>query len=148
MGPPTVFGGEPGCRKQVLLDGDLAFVLRGWYMEERRKFFRFNGPMVVRYGAPENGVEGLSLSKDFSREGIGLPVRGKLAKGDSLGLEINIPGEIIPIFAIAQVVWMNWGEGRLNCGLRFTRISPFDKSRILEYVYEEWVTTLRLRCGG
>lgn len=117
-------------------------------MQERRKFIRFNVPIEVRYRAPQGAIEGSSLSRDFSREGIGLTLNERLAHGATLGLEMSIPGEIAPIIALGQVAWVKETgaerRDRFDAGIKLTRISPFDKSKLLEYVYKKWLNELRM----
>ena len=110
-------------------------------MEERRKFMRFGASVDIRYSAPEMAMEGSSLSKDVSREGIGFSVNRIMPIGTPLELEVNIPGEIAPIFAGAEVVWVKESvdRGDFDAGVKLVKMDPFDRSRLLEYVYNEWL---------
>ena len=110
-------------------------------MKERRKFMRFNASVDVRYSVPGMAIEGLSLSKDVSREGMGFPVNRMMPIGTPLELELNIPGKIAPVFARAEVAWVKELAERadFDAGVKVLKVDPFDRSRLLEYVYEEWL---------
>ena len=113
-------------------------------MVERRKFIRFSVPVDVKYGAPVEGIEGLSMSRDVSREGIGFPVNKQMARGTAVELEIGIPGELAPIFASGEVAWMKRSSERsdFDAGMKVVKMDPFDRSRLLEYVYNEWLKVM------
>lgn len=113
-------------------------------MEERRKFMRFSASVDVRYSAPGMAIEGSSLSKDVSREGMGFPVNRIMPIGTPLDLEINIPGEIAPIFAGAEVAWVKRSSerGNFDAGVKVVKMDLFDRSRLLEYVYKEWLRVM------
>lgn len=111
-------------------------------MEERRKFLRFEAPVDIRYSLSEKAVEGISRGRNFSREGIGLYLKEKIHRGTVVELEIELPDEIVPIFATGKVVWVKEAEeqrkGDFIVGVELIKISSFDKSRILEYAYNRW----------
>ncbi len=113
-------------------------------MVERRKFIRFPIPVDVKYGAPVEGIEGLSISKDVSREGIGFPVNKQMASGTTVELEINIPREFVPIIASGEVAWVKRSSerGDFDAGVKVVKMDPFDRSRLLEYVYKEWLKVM------
>jgi hypothetical protein len=48
---------------------------------------------------------------------------------------MNVPGDNLPVFATGRVAW---ADG-LEAGIRLTKISPQDRTRVLEYVYREWL---------
>ena len=110
-------------------------------MKERRKFMRFSVPVDVKYGAPVEDIEGLSMSRDVSREGISFPVNKQMVRGTMVELEMDVPGEIAPIFAQGEVAWVKESaeRGDFDAGLKVARMNPFDRSRLLEYVYKEWL---------
>lgn len=111
-------------------------------MGERRKFLRFEVPVDIKYMVPERAVEGISRGKNFSREGIGLYLKEEIPRQTLVELEIDLPGEIVPIFATGRVVWIREADERRDfdfiAGVELAKISSFDKSRILEYVYNWW----------
>lgn len=114
-------------------------------MEERRRFMRFEIPLGIKYRIPEKSIDALSQGKDFSRNGIGLYLDKMIPKGTTVELEINIPGEAAPIFVTGKVAWIKEAVqrgGEIGAGLELINISSFDKSRILEYVYNQWYKTI------
>ncbi len=113
-------------------------------MKERRKFMRFNASVDVRYSAPGMAIEGSSLSRDVSREGMGFPVNRIMPIGTPLELEVNIPGKVAPIFAHVEVAWVKESveRGDFNAGVKVVKMDPFDRSRLLEYVYKEWLRVM------
>lgn len=113
-------------------------------MKERRKFMRFSASVDVKYAAPGMAIEGSSLSKDVSREGMGFPVNRMMPTRAPLELEVNIPGEIAPIFAHAELAWVKESaeRGDFDAGVRLVNMDPFDRSRLLEYVYNEWLKAM------
>lgn len=113
-------------------------------MEERRKFMRFPASVDVRYAASREDIEGSAMSRDVSREGIGFPGNWQMAKGTLLELEISVPGEIAPIFAHGEVAWVRRSSERddFDAGIKVVKMDPFDRSRLLEYVYGEWLKAM------
>lgn len=108
---------------------------------ERRKFIRFDAlldafqlhDMVL--GAPEKIK---SRIKNISREGLRLFTENLLPKGTSVELEMNIPGDNIPIFTFSEVVWCRKLDAGYDTGLSFKNIKNEDKSRLLDYAYKAW----------
>ena len=113
-------------------------------MVERRKFIRFSIPVDVKYGAPVEGIEGLSMSRDVSREGIGFPMNKQMARGTMLELKIGIPGELAPIIARGEVAWVKESSEKadFDAGVKVVKMNPFDRSRLLEYGYKEWLKVM------
>ena len=116
-------------------------------MAERRKFIRFETLLDafqlhdVILDQPERIKSRL---KDISREGVRLLAKNVLSKGSSVGLEINIPGDNIPVFAFSKVMWTKKKDkAEYDAGLTFTQIKGDDKARLLDYAYEGWLKALR-----
>ena len=111
-------------------------------MNEKRKFMRFGISLDMKYKVPHRAIEGLAHGKDVSREGIGCYLGERLPVGVMVQLEINIPGEIIPMFAWGEVVWCKESEvakgANFDSGMKLIKMDPFDKSRLLEYGYNQW----------
>ena len=111
-------------------------------MNEKRKFMRFGISLDMKYRAPHKAIEGLAQGRDISREGIGCYIGERLPVGVMVQLEINIPGEIIPIFARGEVVWFKESvaaEGaNFNGGMKIIKMDSSDKNRLLEYSYNQW----------
>ena len=111
-------------------------------MKERRKFMRFGVSLDLNYKVPHRAIEGLAQSRDISREGIGCYIGERLPVGVMVRLEINIPSEIIPIFARGEVVWFKESdadkEANFNSGIKIIKMDSSDKARLLEYGYNQW----------
>lgn len=111
-------------------------------MSERRKYMRFDVSVEVEYMVPGNGtpMEGISVTKNLSREGMRLSLNSKLIPGTEVEIKLKIPADAAPIYAKGDIVWTGTEE-MVNeaAGIKFSQISPFDRNRILDYVYKEWV---------
>ncbi|KPK42759.1 MAG: hypothetical protein AMJ78_01195 [Omnitrophica WOR_2 bacterium SM23_29] len=112
-------------------------------MEERRKYMRFDVSLNIEYMVSGNSIpiEGISFSKNLSREGMQLILDKNLVPGMELEFKLRIPGDAAPIYAKGAIVWLDKAKkkGEPSVGIRFSQISAFDRNRILEYVYNEWV---------
>ena len=113
--------------------------------KERRKFKRFDAYMSVKFEVPggESG-QGITLSKDLSREGIKVNSNAALKEGTLLDLEINIPDDPKPVHTTGKVMWSRPSEGHqqgYDQGVRFVMMDPVDKFRVLDYAYNHWLET-------
>ena len=103
---------------------------------ERRRYMRFNTPLSLEYRTLTlNPIFGKTLAKDLSREGIRFGIKQSVPVGTALEIRLNVPGDNLPVFASGKVAW---ADG-LEAGVRLTRISQDDRTRVLEYVYREWL---------
>lgn len=113
--------------------------------KERRKFKRFDAYMSVKFReAGSSTSQGISLSKDLSREGLKLNSNASMDKGTLLDIEINIPDDPKPVVTSGKVVWSRPSEERnqgFDQGVRFLMMDPVDKFRILDYAYNHWLET-------
>jgi len=103
---------------------------------------RFDVSLDIEYMVSGNSmpIEGISLSKNLSREGMQLILDKNLLPGTELEFKLRIPGDAAPIYAKGAIVWTGKGKKKEpSIGIRFSHISAFDRNRILEYVYNEWV---------
>lgn len=112
-------------------------------MEDRRKFFRFDTPLAVKYTSEKNKAEGRSRTCNISREGTSFAAENKLDKNDMLKMQFDIPGDAFPVFAQGTVVWTSKGRGadkkNFDTGIKLTAITRADRGRILEYAYQQWL---------
>ncbi|MBL7069470.1 MAG: PilZ domain-containing protein [Candidatus Omnitrophica bacterium] len=112
-------------------------------MEDRRKFFRFDSPVNIRYASQRNKRKWKTLTKNISREGFSLSSERRLQEEDMLKLEFDIPNDKTPVFATGMVVWARENKrGRkksYDAGIRFTNITGTDRGRILEHAYRKWL---------
>lgn len=112
-------------------------------MSEKRKFMRFDVAVEVEYMVPGNGapIEGISVTRNLSREGMQISVNSKLLPGTELEIKLRIPEDAAPVYAKGDLVWVEKAEAKTesSSGVKFTQMSPFDRNRILDHVYKEWV---------
>ena len=113
--------------------------------KEKRKFKRFDAYMSVKFHSPDaNGSQGISLSKDLSREGLKINSNTDFTKGTLIDLEITIPDDPKPVHTSGKVMWSHPSEGQnqgYDQGVRFMLMDPVDKFRILDYAYNHWLET-------
>ena len=108
--------------------------------KERRKFMRFSTPLDIEYRTLTlNPIFGKSLAKDLSKEGVRVGLKENLPIGTPLEICMNVPGDNLPVFATGKIAW---ADG-LEAGVRLTRIGQSDRTRVLEYVYREWLKTTK-----
>jgi hypothetical protein len=113
---------------------------------ERRRFMRFSAAMDVEYKTLTlNPIFGKALARDLSRDGIRVGLKQSLPAGTLVELCMNVPGDNLPVFATGKIAW---ADG-LEAGVRLTKIATTDRTRVLEYVYREWLkTNSRSVAGG
>lgn len=109
--------------------------------KDKRKYLRM-GAFLEGTFQSEDGKHGLVMLMNFNREGLKASLNRNIPAGQTLKLEIWIPGSIIPIFAQGQIVWISksvqdWTY-EYDAGLRINQIEPDDRQRILDYAYEFW----------
>ena len=113
--------------------------------KDRRKFKRFDAYMSIKYQKPgQREGQGVSLSKDLSREGVKINSGIEFHKGDTLDLEISIPDDPKPVVTSGKVMWCRPAPGRdqgYDQGVRFLVMDPVDKFRVLDYAYNHWLET-------
>ena len=103
---------------------------------ERRRFMRFQAPVDLEYRTLTlNPIFGKALAKDLSREGVRIGVKHEIPAGTPIEICMNVPGDNLPVFATGKVAW---ADG-IEAGVRLTKISQNDRTRVLEYVYNEWL---------
>lgn len=112
-------------------------------MSEKRKFMRFEVAIEVEYMVPGNGapLEGISLTRNLSREGMQAALNSKLIPGTELEIKLKIPGDAAPVYAKGDIAWIDKAEAKTEtaAGIKFTQMSPFDRNRVLDHVYRQWV---------
>ncbi|MFA6601187.1 MAG: PilZ domain-containing protein [Candidatus Omnitrophota bacterium] len=112
--------------------------------KERRKFKRFDAYMSVKYHMPDHEKsQGISLSRDLSREGIKMSSEVNLREGTVVDLEINIPDDPKPVHTSGKIMWSRPAEGEhgYDQGVRFLMMDPVDKFRVLDFAYNHWLET-------
>lgn len=110
-------------------------------MSERRKYMRFNAPVDLEYRTLTlNPIFGKALAKDLSREGMRFGLKKNVPIGTAVEICLNVPGDNLPVFATGKIAW---ADG-LDAGVKLVKISSTDRARILEYVYKEWLKTVKV----
>lgn len=113
--------------------------------KERRKFKRFDAYMSVKYKiSAQEEINGISLSKDLSREGLKINSATLLEKGTILDMEITLPDDPRPIHTSGKVMWSRPSEGEnqgYDQGVRIVKMDPVDKFRVLDFAYNHWLET-------
>ncbi len=74
---------------------------------------------------------------DISCGGMRISTNEKLSAGKKIELELNIPGDDIPMFVGGEVAWVardKDDEGSYNAGIKFTRINYCDTERLAKYI--------------
>lgn len=108
--------------------------------DERRRFMRFQAPMELEYRTLAlNPIFGKALAKDLSREGVRLGLKQDIPAGTQVEICMNVPGDNLPVFASGKVAW---ADG-IEAGIKLTKISQTDRTRVLEYVYREWLKSTK-----
>ncbi len=103
---------------------------------ERRRYMRFDLPLDLEYRTLTlNPIFGKALARDLSREGVRMGVKQSIPMGTPIEICMNVPGDNLPVFATGKIAW---ADG-LEAGVRLTKISHTDRTRVLEYVYREWL---------
>lgn len=114
---------------------------------ERRKFIRFDTALDASYEILGGTAKGPSVVKNLSREGAQIVADTEFGTGTEVGLHLNVPGDNVPIFACAEVAWNkktdSQGKAGFATGMKFTKIDRYDKARLLDYVYSQWLKFLK-----
>jgi len=95
----------------------------------------------------EKEVEGTAALKDLSREGMRFSVGTKLDRGTLLDIKVILNQDTAPVFLTGEVVWISKSQEKTSfgylVGAKFYKIEKLDKSRILDYAYNNWLATQR-----
>lgn len=113
-------------------------------MTERRRFLRFETALTALCDIVSEKRKALFKVKNISKEGALLVLDRRLKQGDEIRLSMDVPGDNVPVFASCEVAWQRAlaETSDYETGVRFTRIDPPDKGRLLEYIYTEWLKLL------
>lgn len=109
-------------------------------MSEKRRFLRFD--VLLDAFCHKAGQKRDLKIKNLSKEGIGVVSTYPLGPGEKVGIEMNIPGDNVPIVLQGEVAWAS-APAQDNChyhgGVRFQNLGNDEKARLLEYVYNRWI---------
>lgn len=108
---------------------------------EKRKYIRFSVILdaICRFGGARHKLQVNNVSK----EGIGLVTREEIKEGQNIEMEMKIPGDNIPVIFEGEVAWTKtpgYDSSQYRSGVKFTKISNEDRSRMQEYIYQRWIT--------
>ncbi len=109
-------------------------------MSEKRKYMRFNVlfEAICRRGDSTEKVK----VNNFSREGLGVLCQEALGQGEEVEVEFMIPGDNVPVLVEGKVAWTSpFASNSLErkSGVKLKNISNSDRSRVLEYIYHNWI---------
>jgi c-di-GMP-binding flagellar brake protein YcgR len=118
---------------------------------DKRRFPRFEVGLNAGLRT-EDDIFPISVPiQDASKEGLKLSIKKHLSKESHVHCEITLPGELVPILVEGDVKWCDSSyetsqttqtpQKEHNCGVQLSRIDPFDRSRLLDFVYEKWLHT-------
>ena len=112
-------------------------------MDERRRFIRFETSLGLKYAVPQaDSDDSIATSRDISREGLCISTNRLFSEGTVLEMRLDVPGDNMPVLAQCKVAWAREsysGSNNFNIGLKFVQMTGLDKSRLLEYVYSQWL---------
>lgn len=118
-------------------------------MEEKRKFFRFESPISLRYTSGNDTKKRISLTKNISREGAAFNVDKLIPQDENMNLEFEIPGDNVPVYAEALVMWIKKSDANkrrpFDVGVKLTNMARSDRGRILEYAYKQWLKIKKIK---
>lgn len=103
---------------------------------EKRKFFRFNVNLPVRYRILESlQLYKITSTEDMCERGIKIILPEYIEPGTFLELTVKMLDEPYPIKAIGRVVWVkkDAGEKFFNTGLYLVYITEKDKQKFYKY---------------
>ncbi len=110
-------------------------------MGEKRRFMRFNVFLdaLCRCRKTKKSVK----INNFSKEGVGLLSEETFDTGEEVEIEMKIPGDNVPVIIEGQIAWASSSNERASeyrGGLKFNKINDEDRNRILEYIYQKWIS--------
>ena len=74
---------------------------------------------------------------DVSGSGIGIVTNEKVKEGETIDLELSIPGDDIPIFVAGKITWVvkdKKDENTYRAGVNLINLNRTDKARLMKYI--------------
>lgn len=106
-------------------------------MEEKRKFFRSATNINTKCGVMSR-LEPLisTYTENVSAGGLCLPIAKKVNERSVVELELNLPNDFIPIFAVGEIVWLkkDTKKDTFRAGVEFKAIDDYDRNRIVNHI--------------
>jgi len=104
-------------------------------MQEKREFVRINLPLKLKYRPLDfKSTDKEATSRDISAGGISIYAASILEHEKELSLDIALPDDLGHLYAQARVAWLNLTEENHLAGLKFSRLSAFDRSRLISFI--------------
>lgn len=117
-------------------------------MSEKRNFMRFG----VLFDAMFRGsTTGAAKVNNFSKQGLGLITDGEVQQGEKLEIEMNIPGDNVPVICQGEIAWtkrLASEQNKNKCGVKIENMEGKDRGRVLEYIYSRWIMSSDNRAEG
>jgi len=110
--------------------------------DERRQDIRIDTALEAEYWAKGSSAgAGRGTVRDFSRGGLRFLFPKPVRKGETVDLTMTVPGDNVPVFATAEVMWAASERDResTETGLKLLSIRPLDLSRLMDFVYSKWL---------
>jgi hypothetical protein len=115
-------------------------------MIERRDFIRFNSALkaICEIG---RGRKRTYEVKNISKDGALIVLDTPLDSGSEINVSLDVPGDNVPIFVSGTIAWQKRSilepkNSAYETGIKFSRIDGFDKGRLLDYLYSQWLKLL------
>lgn len=109
-------------------------------MREKRRFLRFD-VLMDAFCNKAGQKKDLKIC-NLSKEGVGVVSTYPLGVGEKIDVEMNIPGDNVPVVLQGEIAWAQAPE-QDSChyqgGIKFGNVANDDKARLLEYVYNRWI---------
>lgn len=112
-------------------------------MDDRRKYFRFDVPVDLKYTREKDKSRARTQASNISREGVSFSTPRRVEQEDVLKIEFSIPGNTMPVFANGIVAWTKetkLGKKKVfDVGIKFVQFSRTDRGKMLEFIYKKWL---------
>lgn len=110
-------------------------------MGEKRSFLRFD--VLMDAFCHMAGKKRDLKIQNLSRDGAGVISSYPLCAGEKVNIEMNIPGDNVPIILQGEIAWESSCPAQDKChyqsGIKFKNMENGDRARLLEYVYNKWI---------
>ena len=105
-------------------------------MEDKRKHRRLDLALDLSYKSLDiKGLGQKGKAKDISESGVCFLVDKQKELPEEMALKISLPGEFEPIFTQGKVAWSKELSDKNLVGIKFSQISRFDRSRIINLIH-------------
>lgn len=95
-------------------------------MQEKRKFARLQQTVNVKHRVQGAELSEYAVGDNISAGGVRLSTTHELNVGNKIELELHIPNNSRPFYAIGEVVWhkntSGGKKGKCDIGIKFTKL--------------------------